>query len=55
MDSTSALGAASPIEVHVSKDGQYLQAPDLVIKPGASMFVAPSSQATTSPLRMACA
>jgi hypothetical protein len=34
MDSTSALGAASPMEVHVSKDGQYLQVPDLVIKPG---------------------
>ena len=34
MDSISALGAAEPIEVHVSKDGQYLQTPDLVIKPG---------------------
>jgi hypothetical protein len=34
MDSISALGAASPIEVHVGKDEQYLQVPDLVIKPG---------------------
>jgi hypothetical protein len=34
MDSISALGATSPIEVHVGKDGQYLQVPDLVIKPG---------------------
>jgi hypothetical protein len=34
MDSISALGAARPIEVHVSKDGQYLRAPDLVIEPG---------------------
>jgi uncharacterized GH25 family protein len=34
MDSISALGAAEPIEVHVSKDDQYLQTPDLVIKPG---------------------
>jgi hypothetical protein len=34
MDSISALGAASPIEVHVSKDGEYVKAPDLVIKPG---------------------
>jgi uncharacterized GH25 family protein len=35
MDSISALGAASPVEVHVAKDGQYLQVPDLVIKPGS--------------------
>jgi Carboxypeptidase regulatory-like domain len=34
MDSISALGATSPIEVRVVKDGQYLQVPDLVIKPG---------------------
>jgi hypothetical protein len=34
MDSISALGAASPIEVHVSKDGESVQVPDLVIKPG---------------------
>jgi hypothetical protein len=34
MDSISALGATSPIEVHVAKDGQYLQTPDLVVKPG---------------------
>jgi hypothetical protein len=34
MDSISALGAASPIEVHVSKDGESVQTPDLVIKPG---------------------
>lgn len=34
MDSISSLGATSPIEVHVSKDGEYVQAPDLVIKPG---------------------
>lgn len=34
MDSVSALGAASPIEVHVSKDGEYVQAQDLVMKPG---------------------
>ena len=34
MDSTSTLGAVNPIEVHVSKDGQYVQAPDLVINPG---------------------
>lgn len=34
MDSISALGATSPIEVHVSKDGESVQAPDLVIKPG---------------------
>jgi len=34
MESISSLGAASPIEVRVSKDGQYLQAPDLVIQPG---------------------
>jgi hypothetical protein len=34
MDSISALGATSPIEAHVGKDGQYLQVPDLVIKPG---------------------
>ncbi|MBB5061337.1 hypothetical protein HDF16_006073 [Granulicella aggregans] len=34
MDSISTMGAASPIEIHVSRDGQYLQAPDLIIKPG---------------------
>ena len=34
MDSISAFGATRPIEVHVSKDGEYVQAPDLVIKPG---------------------
>ncbi len=34
MDSISALGAANPIEVHVSKDGEYMQTQDLVIKPG---------------------
>jgi hypothetical protein len=34
MDSVSALGAASPIEVHVSKDGESVQVPDLVIKFG---------------------
>jgi uncharacterized GH25 family protein len=34
MDSISALGATSPIEIHVSKDGENVQAPDLVIKPG---------------------
>jgi uncharacterized GH25 family protein len=34
MDSISALGATSPIEVHVSKDGESVQAPDLVITPG---------------------
>jgi hypothetical protein len=34
MDSVSALGAAIPIEVHVSKDGESVQVPDLVIKPG---------------------
>jgi hypothetical protein len=34
MDSISALGAVSPIEVHVSKDGEYVKARDLVIKPG---------------------
>jgi len=34
MDSISALGATSPVEVHVSKDGEYVQAHDLVIKPG---------------------
>lgn len=34
MDSISTLGAATPIEVHVSKDGEYVQAPNLVIKPG---------------------
>jgi hypothetical protein len=34
MDSISALGASSPIGIHVSKNGEYVQAPDLVIKPG---------------------
>jgi hypothetical protein len=34
MDSISALGAVTPIEVHVRKDGESVQAPDLVIKPG---------------------
>jgi hypothetical protein len=34
MDSISALGAASPVEVHVSKDGESVQVPDLVVKPG---------------------
>ena len=34
MASISTLGAASPIEVQASKNGHYLQAPDLVIKPG---------------------
>lgn len=35
MDSISALGAAGPIEVEVSKNGEYVQAQDLVIKPGS--------------------
>ncbi len=34
MDSISSLGATVPIEVHVSKNGEYIQTPDLVIKPG---------------------
>lgn len=34
MDSISSRGATTPIEVHVTKDGEYLQTPDLVIKPG---------------------
>lgn len=32
MDSISRLGASSPVEVHVSRDGEYVQAQDLVIK-----------------------
>jgi hypothetical protein len=34
MDSVSSQGATVPSEVHVSKDGEYIQAPDLVLKPG---------------------
>lgn len=34
MDSISALGATSPIEVKVTHDGQYLETPDLVVRPG---------------------
>jgi hypothetical protein len=34
MESTSTLGATSPIEVNVTHDGQYLQTANLVIKPG---------------------
>ena len=34
MESISSLGATSPIEVKVTKDGQYLQTADLVVKPG---------------------
>jgi hypothetical protein len=34
MDSISPLGSTSPIEIHASKDGQYLRVPDLVIEPG---------------------
>lgn len=34
MDSISALGATGPIEVRVNKDDEYVQAQDLVIKPG---------------------
>ena len=34
MDSISSMGATSPIEVKVTKDGEYLQTADLVVKPG---------------------
>lgn len=34
MESISSLGATSPIEVNITKDGQYLQTADLMIKPG---------------------
>ena len=34
MDSISGLGAVTPIEVHATKNGEYLQTPDLVVKPG---------------------
>ena len=34
MESISSLGATSPIEVKVTKDGQVLQTADLVVKPG---------------------
>jgi hypothetical protein len=34
MDSISSLGATTPIEVKVTKDGEYLQTADLVVKPG---------------------
>jgi hypothetical protein len=34
MASIANLGATTPIEVHVTKDGEYLRTSDLVIKPG---------------------
>lgn len=37
MDSISSLGASSPIEVHVSKGGEYVKVQDLVVKPGCHL------------------
>jgi hypothetical protein len=34
MESVSSLGATTPIEVNIARDGQYLTTPDLVIRPG---------------------
>jgi hypothetical protein len=37
MDSISTLGATSPVEVHVSKDGEHVTVPDVVVKPGSHL------------------